>query len=106
MGSGLVLWLVVVMLSACGSRATEQPAVFSKELLISCCLSPECPTLQSELLVPPILDPGGFSWQCLLSDSRCSSSLSYPSPCPCGIQMKVCGTRGGQKALDRVHSQK
>lgn len=75
-GSGLALWLVVVALSARGSRTTEQPAVFSKEPLISCCLSPERPALQSQLLVPSLLDPGGFSWQCLLSGSRCSSGLS------------------------------
>lgn len=91
MGSGLVLWLTVVVLS--GSRTTEQPAVFSKGLLslAACPLS-----VQSELLVPSLLDLGGSSWQCLLSDSRCSSGLSYPSPSPCSIHMKVCGTRGGQ----------
>lgn len=76
MGSGLVLWLVVIVLSACGSRTTEQPAVFPKEPLVSCWLSPECSALQSELLVPSLLGPGGSSWQCLLSDSRRSSGLS------------------------------
>lgn len=106
MASSLVLWLVVVVLSACGSRTTEQPAVFSKELLISCCLFPEYPALESDLLVPSFLNPDGSSWQRLLSDRRCSLGLSYPSPCPCGIHIKVCGTSDGQKKLDRVYSQK